>query len=539
MSAWEKWVAFRTIFGNTNLNPGYAMKKIVILFIIIVTGSLSGCEKWKLPEANFLQLEIVAIEPVSLTSLDISGEIRGLRFGEISDHGFVWTDRQEIPSILLNEKESFGIMGNEDNPFLSATISNLLPNTSYIFAVYAQTDEAIFYSDTLHYTTGTGSVTTDSLRYIPRTTNIELSGTFSGAEAGIIAVQHGFCWSTTHAAPDLEDSHSLSGNLETNHPFTFTFKRLLRNTPFYFRAYAIIQYPQTIKKDTIYGSTLFFDGKLDDWIQKAVFPGTGIENLVAFSIGDKGYMGTGYDRLNMVYAGDFWEYDPATDQWTQKTDFGGGARTAAIGFSIGNRGYIGRGARGSIGEWYDDFWEYDPIEDKWARKADLPGGTGGSAVAFSIGDKGYIYIHTQYQTFWEYDQLTDQWAPKADLPGGDRWNAVGFSIGDKGYIGTGYDGEFYNDFWEYDPATGQWNRKADFPGGARDRAVGFSAGNKGYIGTGWNQGSDFWEYDPAIDEWSRITDIPGGSREKAVGFSIGNSGYVARGFLKDDFWEYQ
>ena len=40
---------------------------------------------------------------------------------------------------------------------------------------------------------------------------------------------------------------------------------------------------------------------------------------------------------------DFWEYDPVGNTWTQKADFGGTARYAAVGFSIGNKGYIGTG----------------------------------------------------------------------------------------------------------------------------------------------------------------------------------------------------
>ena len=44
---------------------------------------------------------------------------------------------------------------------------------------------------------------------------------------------------------------------------------------------------------------------------------------------------------------DFWEYDPAANTWTQKADFGGTARYYAVGFSIGSKGYIGTGWDGS------------------------------------------------------------------------------------------------------------------------------------------------------------------------------------------------
>ena len=40
----------------------------------------------------------------------------------------------------------------------------------------------------------------------------------------------------------------------------------------------------------------------------------------------------------------------------QKTDFGGVGRYAAVGFSIGTKGYIGTGSDGSNKK---DFWEYE------------------------------------------------------------------------------------------------------------------------------------------------------------------------------------
>src|SRR5580765_6530695 len=56
------------------------------------------------------------------------------------------------------------------------------------------------------------------------------------------------------------------------------------------------------------------------WTQKTSFGGTERYGVVGFSIGSKGYMGTGFSNYN--YYKDFWEYDPATDAWTQKADFG-------------------------------------------------------------------------------------------------------------------------------------------------------------------------------------------------------------------------
>ena len=279
------------------------------------------------------------------------------------------------------------------------------------------------------------------------------------------------------------------------------------------------------------------------WTQKADFGGTARVLAVGFSIGTKGYIGTGLSGFSAV---DFWEYDSSTNLWTQKADFGGAARYAAVGFSIGSKGYIGTGSKQEPGfDLIKDFWEYDSSTNLWTQKADFGGAARYTAVGFSIGNKGYIgtgFYDVLKKDFWEYDPSTNLWTQKADFGGAARNRAVGFSIGTKGYIGTG---NATNDFWEYDPSTNLWTQKADFGGEARNDAVGFSIGNKGYIGTGSSHNSvyykDFWEYDPGTNVWTQKADFGGSARGYAVGFLIGSKGYIGTGYdvtTGVDFWEY-
>src|SRR6188508_2957081 len=102
--------------------------------------------------------------------------------------------------------------------------------------------------------------------------------------------------------------------------------------------------------------------QVNTWQSKQLFGGTGRSGAVAFSIGTKGYIGTGYDSNPTK---DFWEYDPSTDTWAQKADFGGGERNHAAGFSIGSKGYLGTGLRYCMCENTKDFWEYDPATNVW------------------------------------------------------------------------------------------------------------------------------------------------------------------------------
>jgi len=297
------------------------------------------------------------------------------------------------------------------------------------------------------------------------------------------------------------------------------------------------------------------------WIQKVNFGGGNRSGAFGFSIGNKGYIGTGGSYIgNSTYPihNDFWEYDPVLNIWSQKADFAAGSANDAVGFSIGNKGYVG--VRALIGM---SFWEYDPMSNSWTQKADFAGDSRSGAVGFSIGNKGYIgtgndrvfsSLTVDFKDFWEYDPVSNVWTQKADFAGVSRSSAVGFSIGNKGYVGIGYrvagSTFFQKDFWEYDPVSDSWTQKADFAGLGRNHAVGFSIGNKGYIGIGERDGyggvlKDFWEFDPVSNNWTQKVDFAGVGRIKAVGFSIGNKGYIGTGLngsgsitYRQDFWEF-
>ncbi len=284
----------------------------------------------------------------------------------------------------------------------------------------------------------------------------------------------------------------------------------------------------------------------NEWTQKADFGGIERNYGVGFSIGTKGYIGTGSTTVS-TFKKDFWEWDQTTNTWTQKADFGGIERWGAVGFSLDGKGYLGTGYNSKTGGVLQDFWEYNPSTNAWTKKADFGGGKRTQAVGISIGDKGYIgtgWNGTQItKDFWEYNPSTNAWTKKADFGGAARQSSAGFSIGTKGYIGTGTVEGATKDFWEYDPLINIWTRKADFGGTARHGAVGFSIGWNGYIGTG-SSTKDFWQYNPSTNAWTKKADFGGGIRVGSVGFSIGDKGYLGTGYShsdgvrKKDFWEY-
>jgi len=278
------------------------------------------------------------------------------------------------------------------------------------------------------------------------------------------------------------------------------------------------------------------------WIAKANFPSSQRSVPFYFSIGNKGYLGTGSSNNSVATLKDFWQYDPATNVWTQKADFAGGLRWAAVGFSILDKGYAGLGWD-SVTNSPTDLWQYDTTANSWSPKANFPGIGRAYPVSFVVNNKGYVGTGiSSYSDLWQYDPSLDLWTQKSSMSVG-REDACSFSIGNKGYIGVGCS---FNDFWEYDALTDTWTQKANFPPGDRCDAAAFSICGKGYIGVGEGSGgyvADLWQYDPVTNQWAQKASFPGTQRDESSFFSIGNKGYIGLGCQTGppyfhDFYEY-
>jgi len=296
---------------------------------------------------------------------------------------------------------------------------------------------------------------------------------------------------------------------------------------------------------------------IGNWFELSDFEGVPRSDAVAIVIGEKAYVGTGYDgsdRLN-----DFWEYDPDRNSWAQKADFPGVPRNGAVGFGTETKGYIGTGYDGV--NKLQDLYEYDPSNDTWIKIADFGGTARYGAVAFAIGNTGYVgtgYNGNMLKDLWEYDPDSGQWIQRLGLGGGKRRDAVAFVIDGKGYICTGTDnGSYEDDLWEYDPLTDEWSRKRfitnmsdddyddDYSGIIGMNKVAFSVNGKGYVATGGagSAGTAVWAYDPVSDLWEQKTSLEASARIEAVCFAVGDRGYLLTGrsgsYYFDDIWGFE
>ncbi|MBP0905207.1 Kelch repeat-containing protein [Mariniflexile gromovii] len=300
---------------------------------------------------------------------------------------------------------------------------------------------------------------------------------------------------------------------------------------------------------TFIGCSSDEDTDRGNWQERSVFDGTPRSNSVSFTIGDFGYMGTGYDGDD--YLNDFWQYNIEGNYWVQKADFPGVARSSASGFAIDDKGYVGVGYDGD--DELADFWEYNPTTNAWTQKANFGGGVRRAAVEFGINGKGYIGTgndgDNDKKDFWKYDPVTDAWSELVGFGGEKRVDATTFTINNKVYLGTGVSNGLYKvDFWEFDPTTEVWTRKNDLDEDddysiIRSNAVGLNIGGLGYIATGYYGGAikTIWEYDPTFDTWEEISALEATVRQDAVAFSNGSRGFVLMGrtgsLYLDDIYE--
>lgn len=252
-----------------------------------------------------------------------------------------------------------------------------------------------------------------------------------------------------------------------------------------------------------------YDQSRNAWLQLANFPGVPRYGGVGFSIGSKGYIGLGID-VNGNRLKDFYEFTPASDYkgpgtWRKIADFGGTARINAVSFTIGNKGYVGTG---DDLNYTKDFWAYDPTLDQWSKIASYSGSKRIGAAAFVINGLGYVGTGNNNGVnqidWWAYDPTTDTWLEKNKFTDDQKASiqrsfGVGFTINGKGYLCQGANAN--TTVWEYDPVADTWTERGVFEGAVRPYALGFSLGSKGYVATGGSTSSpydDLWQFDPTI-----------------------------------------
>jgi len=276
------------------------------------------------------------------------------------------------------------------------------------------------------------------------------------------------------------------------------------------------------------------------WAQRANMPAN-IDGGVAFALDGKGYV---ISKTGTA----LWSYDPVADAWSVKAPYPGGVRDGAAAFTIGDRGYVGTGSN------TQDFFAYEPASDSWTPAPALWAAAGRDhAVAVSHGTKAYLiggYVPAQgvQAEIWELGPsaplVPGTWAQRPYLPGSVRRHPVSFTIDDILYLGGGIAGvgNRLTDLWSYAPITRTWTARAAMP---TEASVGVEAAapanGKGYILTA-SATDNFWAYDPVADTWAQATDLLGGARTNTVAFGVDDRVFISTGLIggvrQNDLWAY-
>ncbi len=255
------------------------------------------------------------------------------------------------------------------------------------------------------------------------------------------------------------------------------------------------------------------------WRRLGVVPFGSRGGGLCFSIQHQVFIGGG--QLKDETLNDFWCYNTLTQAWTCMAFLPGGNRISCIAFAIGNKGYMGLGYNGGgISKTFKkDFYEYNPEKNIWTARAEFLGTARVDASSFVIDDLGYVgtgYDAEGYcSDFYQYNPLQDSWKRVADFAEGPVSSSIGISTGTKGFIVAGdripYNKKF---IYEYLPKFNRWEKRKDFPGHARYFLAGWGIDSNLLIaGVGGAEGGafrfrDFFMYNVSDDNWSRINDYP-------------------------------
>lgn len=207
----------------------------------------------------------------------------------------------------------------------------------------------------------------------------------------------------------------------------------------------------------------------------------------AFAYNGKGYLGGGAVNGGSV-TNEFYEYDPTTNTWTAKAPFGGGVRDGGFAFVIGDKAYVGTGFDNAL--LHNDVWEYTFATNTWSPLSSFIGGPRIFSSSFVLNGKGYVVGGqgaAESDQLYEFDPQTRSWTERARFGGGPRQAGVAFALDGLGYYGVGMTGysQTYQDMWTYNPSTDKWTElEHEYPTDRSAWSVAFVIGGKAYVGTG-------------------------------------------------------
>lgn len=207
-----------------------------------------------------------------------------------------------------------------------------------------------------------------------------------------------------------------------------------------------------------FGTLYEYNPVTDTWKLLSTFPGGYRPGMTGFALGGDLYFGTGnnVDVNNFQTFKDFWRYDIAENKWTAIADFPGVSRTNAISFIVGDKAYVGLGFNGiAAPPIYKDMWSYDAKTGDWTQIADLPENNTIVGILFSNAKKGYVGVYESNETHrgivYEFDPSANVWRKVKMFPSGSSLNTESFFVNNRSFVFGGWWSETSLQVWEFVP----------------------------------------------------------------------------------------
>lgn len=269
----------------------------------------------------------------------------------------------------------------------------------------------------------------------------------------------------------------------------------------------------------------------------------GRASAIAWSINGKGYIFGGRDSNNILHK-DLWIYDPQLDSWQNLENTPLTARVKGTACVVGDKVYIGLGFQRGLHQsssYLQDWWEYTPTTDEWRRLQDFPNKNTIGVVSYVKENKIYCVHGSGGNGFTAdivvYDIKNNQWEMIDRTNRIDRISMAGAgnSLQGRYYYGSGYNTSNMNEWYEIH-FDGKWNLCAYVPGG-REFAICVKTDKFLYLVGGRKFGgtltdgklyNDILRYDIHTDQWT-LAGITNEEAENRFGFTIGKTAYIGGG----------
>lgn len=183
------------------------------------------------------------VSDITASAAKCGGEVVSAGSSDLVARGLCWSTSPNPTRNNVHVEVGNGV------GIFRATLSGLLPNTTYYVRAYAQNQNGTSYGDQYEFTTLSGLPVVTTSEPINVTSTSALAGGEVVSDAGFPVIRRGICYGTT-ANPTISDAHTLDGSGLGQ--FQSHLAGLPQNTRIYIRAYA------TNGNGTVYGSQQSF-----------------------------------------------------------------------------------------------------------------------------------------------------------------------------------------------------------------------------------------------------------------------------------------